>query len=76
LDLTPKEFEVLEMLLRNVGLVLTRERVMDSVWGGNWFGSSKTLDMHISSLRRKLALEGETESPIATVRGVGFRFDG
>ena len=71
LDLSPKEFDLLALLVREAGAVVTRERIMDEVWDVNWFGSTKTLDMHMSWLRRKLG-----EPPlIATVRRVGFRFE-
>jgi DNA-binding response OmpR family regulator len=71
LELTPKEFDLLALLVAEAGQVVTRERIMDEVWDPNWFGSTKTLDMHVSWLRRKL---GEPPK-IATVRGVGFRFE-
>ena len=71
LDLSPKEFDLLALLVREAGTVVTRERIMDEVWDVNWFGSTKTLDMHMSWLRRKLG-----DPPlIATVRRVGFRFE-
>ena len=70
-DLSPKEFDLLALLVREAGIVVTRERIMDEVWDVNWFGSTKTLDMHMSWLRRKLG-----DPPlIATVRRVGFRFE-
>ena len=75
LDLTPKEFELLELLVRNAGLVVPRERIMDEVWDENWFGSTKTLDMHVSSLRRKLGDDAAAPTRITTVRGVGLRFE-
>jgi DNA-binding response OmpR family regulator len=74
LDLTRKEFELLELLVREAGNVVSRERLMDEVWDVNWFGSTKTLDVHISSLRRKLGDESADPRYIHTVRGVGFRF--
>jgi DNA-binding response OmpR family regulator len=71
LDLSPKEFELLTLLVRDAGQAVTRERIMEEVWDVNWFGSTKTLDMHMSWLRRKLG-----DPPlIATVRRVGFRFE-
>jgi DNA-binding response OmpR family regulator len=71
LDLSPKEFDLLALLVREAGTVVTRERIMDEVWDVNWFGSTKTLDMHMSWLRKKLG-----DPPlIATVRRVGFRFE-
>jgi DNA-binding response OmpR family regulator len=71
LDLSPKEFDLLTLLVREAGRAVTRERIMDEVWDVNWFGSTKTLDMHMSWLRKKLG-----DPPlIATVRRVGFRFE-
>ena len=74
LDLTRKEFELLELLMREAGSVLTRERLIDEVWDTNWFGSTKTLDVHVSSLRRKLGDDSANPRFVHTVRGVGFRF--
>jgi len=73
-ELTRREFELLRMLAQHAGTVLTRERLMDEVWDPNWFGSTKTLDVHISALRRKLGDDPEQPRYIRTVRGVGFRF--
>jgi DNA-binding response OmpR family regulator len=75
LDLTPKEFELLALLVRNAGLVVPRERIMEEVWDENWFGSTKTLDMHVSALRRKLGDDAAAPERITTVRGVGLRFE-
>jgi DNA-binding response OmpR family regulator len=75
LALTPKEFDLLALLLANAGTVVRRERLMSEVWDENWFGSTKTLDVHMSSLRRKLAGGDDDDGPITTVRGVGFRFE-
>ncbi len=69
IDLTPKEFELLVHLLDDPGAVHPRQRILEEVWDRNWFGPSKTLDVHIASLRRKLG----DPSLIETVRGVGFR---
>jgi two-component system, OmpR family, response regulator RegX3 len=74
LELTRKEFELLELLLREAGNVVSRERLIDEVWDVNWFGSTKTLDVHVSSLRRKLGDDSADPRFIHTVRGVGFRF--
>ena len=76
LDLTRKEFELLELLMSEAGSVITRERLIDEVWDVNWFGSTKTLDVHVSGLRRKLADSSRSPRFIHTVRGVGFRFAG
>ena len=74
LDLTRKEFELLALLVSEPGSVITRERLIDEVWDTNWFGSTKTLDVHVSSLRRKLGDDSQNPRFIHTVRGVGFRF--
>ena len=68
--LTYKEFELLAFLLKNQGLVLSRERIMERVWGFDYEGESRTVDMHIKSLRHKLGACGEI---IRTVRGVGYK---
>ena len=76
LDLSRKEFELLRTLMVNAGLVLTREQLIEEVWDMNWFGSTKTLDVHVSSLRKKLGDDASNPHLIHTVRGVGFRFTG
>lgn len=75
LELTPKEFDLLAMLVREAGTVVTREQIMREVWDTNWFGSTKTVDMHVSWLRRKLGDDANQPSYISTVRGVGLRFE-
>ncbi|MBV9513311.1 MAG: response regulator transcription factor [Mycobacteriaceae bacterium] len=75
LDLTNKEFELLALLVREAGHVLTRERIMEEVWDEHWFGSTKTLDVHVSWLRRKLGDDPTNGRYITTVRGVGLRFE-
>jgi two-component system response regulator RegX3 len=74
LTLTRREFELLRELMQNAGRVLEREYLMEEVWDSNWFGSTKTLDVHISTLRRKLDDDPTDPTYIHTVRGVGFRF--
>ena len=74
LTLARREFELLQLLMRNAGTVLTRERLMEEVWDANWFGPTKTLDVHISALRRKLGDDPTDPRYVHTVRGVGFRF--
>ena len=76
LELSPKEFDLLALLVREAGRVVTRERIMAEVWDENWFGSTKTLDMHVSWLRRKLGDDALNPRFLHTVRGVGFRFTG
>ncbi len=72
-DLTPTEFDLLVVLVRRAGTVVTREDLVREVWDTDWVGTSRTLDMHVSGLRRKL---GEHASLLVTVRGIGFRFEG
>src|SRR6266566_1301637 len=75
LDLTTKEFDLLSVLVNEAGKVVTREQIMREVWDSKWWGSTKTLDMHISWLRRKLGDDAQSPRYITTVRGVGFRFE-
>jgi len=74
LDLSRKEFDLLAELMRHAGHVVKREDLMSRVWDINWFGSTKTLDVHIGWLRRKLGDDPNDPAFIETVRGVGFRF--
>jgi DNA-binding response OmpR family regulator len=74
LELTPKEFDLLALLVAEAGSVVDRERIMRDVWDTNWFGSTKTLDMHVSWLRRKLGDDANNPRYLTTIRGVGFRF--
>jgi two-component system response regulator RegX3 len=74
LDLSRKEFDLLAELMRNAGRVVSREDLMSRVWDVNWFGSTKTLDVHVGWLRRKLGDDPNRPTWIETVRGVGFRF--
>jgi DNA-binding response OmpR family regulator len=74
LVLTRKEFDLLSELARHAGTVVTREDLMSRVWDTNWFGSTKTLDVHVGGLRRKLGDDPADPTHIETVRGVGFRF--
>ena len=74
LELSRKEFDLLAELTRNAGRVVKREELMSKVWDVNWFGSTKTLDVHIGWLRRKLGDDPADPRYIETVRGVGFRF--
>jgi two-component system response regulator RegX3 len=76
LELSRKEFDLLRLLVASAGTVVTRERLIDEVWDTNWFGSTKTLDVHVSGLRKKLGDDPNTPRYIHTVRGVGFRFAG
>ena len=75
LDLTVKEFELLRVLLERSGKLVRREELVHEVWDPAWFGSTKTLDVHVSALRKKLGDDPAAPRYIHTVRGVGFRFD-
>jgi two-component system response regulator RegX3 len=70
-----KEFELLRLLMANAGRVLTREAILDDVWGPDYIGDSKTLDVHIKRLRAKIEPGGARPTYITTVRGVGYRFE-
>jgi two-component system response regulator RegX3 len=74
LDLTLKEYELLRMLMEGAGRVVSRTDLIDEVWDPNWYGSTKTLDVHVSSLRKKLGDDPSEPRYIHTIRGVGFRF--
>nr|WP_283775011.1 response regulator transcription factor [Brachybacterium equifaecis] len=75
LSLSAKEYDLLTVLVREAGSVVTRDDLMREVWGAEWWGSTKTLDMHVSWLRRKLGDDATNPRRITTVRGVGFRFE-
>ncbi len=70
-----KEFELLEMLLRNTGRVLTRMQLIDRVWGSDYVGDTKTLDVHVKRLRAKVETDPGNPVHILTVRGLGYKFD-
>ncbi len=75
LHLTTKEFELLRVLVANAGSVVVRDTLMRDVWGSEPVGSTKTLDMHVSWLRRKLGDDANSPRYVSTVRGLGFRFE-
>jgi two-component system response regulator RegX3 len=70
-----KEFELLEILLRNAGRVLTRQQLIDRVWGADYVGDTKTLDVHVKRLRAKLEPEPGRPAHLVTVRGLGYKFE-
>jgi two-component system, OmpR family, response regulator RegX3 len=70
-----KEFELLELLMVNAGRVLTRGQIIDRVWGSDYFGDTKTLDVHIKRLRSKVEVQPSEPTVIVTVRGLGYRFE-
>jgi DNA-binding response OmpR family regulator len=76
LALTPREFDLLLALMRNPGVVLTRELLLSKVWGDHYPGETRTVDVHISWLRKKIESDPAAPTRIATVRGVGYRFEG
>jgi two-component system, OmpR family, response regulator RegX3 len=71
-----KEFELLRLLLENSGRVLTRDILIDRVWGSDYVGDTKTLDVHIKRLRSQIEVDPKHPKLITTIRGVGYRFDG
>jgi two-component system response regulator RegX3 len=74
IELAAREFDLVHLLMEHAGEVLRRERIMDEVWDPHWFGPTKTLDVHISWLRKKIEDDPSHPSYITTIRGVGFRF--
>ncbi len=74
-ELTPKEFDLLEYLVENAGLVLTRRQLIEEIWGSDYVGDTKTLDVHIKRLRAKVEPDAGQPRYITTVRGVGYRFE-
>jgi two-component system response regulator RegX3 len=70
-----KEFELLEFLLRNAGRVLTRGQLIDRIWGSDYFGDTKTLDVHIKRIRSRIESDPSNPSMLVTVRGLGYRFE-
>lgn len=73
--LPPKEFELLILFLRNPGKVLTRDLLVDRVWGHDYYGDTKTLDVHIKRLRTKIEPDPNNPTVLTTIRGVGYRLD-
>lgn len=75
LDLTLKEFELLEILIKNKGKILTRETLLDKIWGYEYIGETRTVDVHIRYLRKKIEEDDKNPKFIETIRGVGYRFN-
>ncbi|MEX0831491.1 MAG: response regulator transcription factor [Nitriliruptoraceae bacterium] len=73
-DLAPKEFDLIATLVEHAGRVLTRRQLIDDVWGSDYVGDTKTLDVHIRRLRRRIEADPANPSRIQTIRGVGYRF--
>lgn len=76
IDFKPKEFELLLYFAENQGLVLSREQILEEVWGWDYFGDSRTVDVHVRWLREKIEEEPASPKRICTVRSAGYRFDG
>ena len=74
IDLTAKEFDLLVMLMKNRGRVMTRDSLLDKVWGVEYFGDTRTVDVHVRYLRQKIEKDPDSPAYIQTVRGVGYRF--
>jgi two-component system, OmpR family, response regulator RegX3 len=70
-----KEFELLEILMLNAGFVVTRDSLIDQVWGADYVGDTKTLDVHVKRVRAKIERDADAPRRLATVRGVGYRFE-
>jgi DNA-binding response OmpR family regulator len=75
-ELTSKEFDLLALLMSRPGVTFTREQIMNQVWDEHWWGSTRTLDTHVSTLRKKIGDDTDPPSIVVTIRGVGFRFQG
>jgi two-component system response regulator RegX3 len=75
ISLPLKEFELLEFLVRNSGRVLTRAQLIDRVWGSDYFGDTKTLDVHVKRLRAKIESDPANPVYIQTIRGLGYKFE-
>lgn len=74
MHLPRKEFELLELLMENAGRVLSRDRLIDQIWGSDYFGDSRTLDVHIKRLREKCEEDPRVPKHIVTIRGLGYKF--
>jgi two-component system response regulator RegX3 len=75
IQLPLKEFELLEMLLRNAGRVLTRMQLIDRIWGADYVGDTKTLDVHVKRLRSKIEPDPSSPRHLVTVRGLGYKLE-
>ena len=73
LELTPMEYELLKMLATNLGKVFTREQLLEKVWGYEYFGDTRTVDVHVRHLRAKMSTDPETADALETIRGFGYR---
>jgi len=74
IDLPPKEFALLELLLRRKGRLLTRDFLIEEVWGADYYGDTKTLDVHVKRIRQKIEEDPHHPLHLVTVRGLGYKF--
>ncbi len=75
IELTLKEFELLEVLIKNKGKVMTRDFLLDRIWGYEYIGETRTVDVHIRHLRKKIEDDDKNPKYIETIRGIGYRFN-
>jgi two-component system response regulator VicR len=75
LDLTSKEFEILAELAANPGIVYSREKILENVWGYEYFGDARVVDVHVAKLRKKLEDDPANPQHLVTVRGVGYKLE-
>ena len=76
LDMKPREFSLLSLLAANRGRAFTRDQILERLWGHDYIGDSRTVDVHVRWLREKIEPEPSKPQRIVTIRGVGYRFDG
>ena len=76
LDLTPKEFDLLAFLARNKGFVFSREQLLEKVWGYDYAGDTRTIDVHVRWLRRKIEADPQRPRHLITIRGIGYKLEG
>lgn len=75
LDFSPREFSLLQLLMENQNRALSRDQMLELIWGEDWYGDTRTVDVHIRWLRQKIEVDSANPKIIVTVRGVGYRFD-
>tara|TARA_B100001123_G_C15335114_1_gene1032541 strand:+ start:3595 stop:4308 length:714 start_codon:yes stop_codon:yes gene_type:complete len=75
LDCSPREFSLLQLLMENQNRALSRDQMLESLWGEDWYGDTRTVDVHVRWLRKKIEVDPANPKIIVTVRGVGYRFD-
>jgi len=76
LDMKPREFDLLVLLMSNKSRAFTRDQILERVWGHDWFGDARTVDVHVRWLREKIEADPSNPTRIITIRGVGYRFEG